>query len=42
MTVIRVAGGSFDPARFAEVDAVTNKVGVTFTPIVNHPMNWTI
>jgi hypothetical protein len=99
--VIRVASGSFDLGRFAEVDAVTNKVsgylipaiqrlpglihwyaavspegsvvnisvwdseehaaqmdqlkemtvdargemaavGITFTPIVNHPINWTI
>ena len=88
--VIRVASGSFDPGRFAEVDAVTNEVdavtnkvsgylipaiqrlpglihwyaavspqgsvvnvsvwdseemaavGITFTPIINHPVNWTI
>jgi hypothetical protein len=99
--VIRVASGSFDPGRFAEVDAVTNRVsaylipaiqrlpgllhwyaavspegsvvnvsvwesdehaaqmdqlkemtvdargemaavGMTYTPIVNHPINWTI
>ena len=99
--VIRVSRGSFDPSRFAEVDALNKKVsgylipaiqrlpglihwyagvspagsivnisvwdcddhaaqmdgltemtvdargemlavGVTFTPIVNHPVNWTI
>jgi hypothetical protein len=99
--VVRVSRGSFDPSRFAEVDAVNNKVseylipairqlpglihwyagvspegsivnasvwdsdehaaqmgqlkemtvdargemeavGVTFTPIVNYPVNWTI
>jgi hypothetical protein len=99
--VVRVASGSFDPSRFAEVDAVTNKVsgylipaiqqlpglihwyaavspegsvvnvsvwgsdehaaqldqlkemtvdargemeavGITFTPIVNYPVSWTI
>lgn len=52
--VVRVSRGNFDPARFPEVHETTVATvsylvpalrelpGVTFTPIVNYPIDWTI
>jgi hypothetical protein len=40
--VVPVSPGTFEPSRFAEVDAVNTEVGVTCTPIVDYPVNWAI